>query len=137
MLTWIIPDKLGKAGAIDIIPDSAFHIRIANELDPHFAIWDTDKYDTEQQSAINAVVSNSLRLMAEGGSVVLTCVEGRSRSPGLACLVASFWNKTDLDTEYHALMSMDSTVRGDSPILDTIRKMDREGMFNRYRRMIV
>lgn len=134
MFTWIIPNRLGKSGALDVIPDNVFCIKVANELDPHFSIWDTDKYDIEQQTAIIGVVFTSLRIMAGGGSVILTCVEGRSRSPSLACLIASCWNQTSLEAEWQKLIAIDRTIRSDSEVLKTICRMDKDGMFNRYRR---
>ena len=99
-------------------------IIIADEFDKVMFKIKDELIDTqEQRIAITKAVEYGIKKIMNGESICYMCIGGRSRSPVLACLVASLTTNYSFDYYFSDLQTRDKTVRSDSELLPLLKRM--------------
>jgi len=122
MIKYITP-KIAKAKAgISKTPYEFEKIIIADEHpEAMFRIKDDETYTEFQSLQIISAINYGLKILNSGSGVVYCCIEGRSRSPVLACLLASLSNrKYGFWYFFNRLCKYDKNVRKNSEIIPKI-----------------
>lgn len=117
MFNWIIPDRLGKAGKDDVVPDGAYSIIVAAEY-PN-AVARLKDENIPQHGAMAQAVAQTMYYLIVNQNMpnVVVCQQGRSRSVTVACLVAALYQGRQFWDVWAELKTQDNNILDYSPLM--------------------